>query len=125
MQNEQLFISHYHDPSDGYLYLEENDYLSDGQLSASSVIYTPKTFEKKRAKIDHLVRLNTPDSIIISLTEHFLQAIDKLREASSSVTTSAEVIRYIQDIVVFLRLSRAVGGGISAKANNDFARFAE
>lgn len=51
--------------------------------------------------------------------------MDKLREASESVTTSAEVVRYIQDIVVFLRLSRAVGGGISAKANFQLARFAE
>ncbi|KAJ5677762.1 uncharacterized protein N7477_003395 [Penicillium maclennaniae] len=90
--NEQLLISHYHDPSGGYLYLEENEYFSDSQLSACSVIHTPKTFEKNRAKIDHL-------------------AINKLREASSSVTTSAEVVRYIQDIVVFLRLSRAVAGG--------------
>ncbi|KAJ6119939.1 hypothetical protein N7523_004219 [Penicillium sp. IBT 18751x] len=104
--NEQLLISHFHDPSDGYLYLEENEYFSDSQLSASSVIHTPKTFEKKMAKIDHL-------------------AINKLREASSSVTTSAEVVRYIQDIVVFLRLSRAVAGGVSAKAKNDFARFSK
>jgi hypothetical protein len=51
--------------------------------------------------------------------------MDKLREASEAVTTSAEVVRYIQDIVVFLRLSRAVGGGISAKANFQLARFAK
>lgn len=51
--------------------------------------------------------------------------MEKLREASKSVTTSAEVARYIQDIVVFLRLSRAVGGGISAKANFQLARFAK
>ncbi|OQD74875.1 hypothetical protein PENDEC_c009G05782 [Penicillium decumbens] len=103
---EHLLISHYHDPVDGYVYLEENDWLSDGQLSASSVIHTPKSFGKKSPKVDHLT-------------------IDKLREASESVTTSAEVVRYIQDIVVFLRLSRAVAGGVSAKASNDFARFAQ
>lgn len=51
--------------------------------------------------------------------------MDKLREASEAVTTSAEVVRYMQDIVVFLRLSRAVGGGISAKANFQLARFAK
>lgn len=51
--------------------------------------------------------------------------MEKLREASESVTTSAEVVRYIQDIVVFLRLSRAVGGGIPAKANFQLARFAK
>lgn len=44
---------------------------------------------------------------------------------SESVTTSAEVARYIQDIVVFLRLSRAVAGGVSAKASSKFSRFAQ
>lgn len=51
--------------------------------------------------------------------------MDNLREASESVTTGADVVRYMQDIVVFLRLSRAVAGGVSAKANNDFIRFAQ
>lgn len=64
MQSEHLWISHYHDPTDGYVYLEENDWLSDGQLSTSSVIHTPKTFEKKRAKIDPLVRILTPTPIL-------------------------------------------------------------
>lgn len=67
MQNEQLIISHYHDPTDGYVYLEENDWLSDGQLSASSVIHTPKTFEKKRAKLNHLVRFHTLNSSLSHL----------------------------------------------------------
>jgi hypothetical protein len=54
-----------------------------------------------------------------------LQMMDQLREASASVSTSAEVVRYIQDIVVFLRLSRAVAGGVSANANIQFSRFAQ
>ncbi|KAJ5587526.1 uncharacterized protein N7459_003291 [Penicillium hispanicum] len=104
--NGHLFISQFHYPEDGYVYLEEDDWLSDGQLSASSVIRTPKHPQEKTAKID-------------------LMIIDKLREASELVTKNAEVVRYIQDIVVFLRLSRAVAGGISAKANNHFTRFAQ
>lgn len=51
--------------------------------------------------------------------------MDQFREASESVSTSAEVVRYIQDIVVFLRLSRAVAGGVSASANIQFSRFAQ
>lgn len=50
--------------------------------------------------------------------------IDTLRVSSETVTTSAEVVRYIQDIVIFLRLSRAVAGGVSAKANFQFAQLA-
>lgn len=55
----------------------------------------------------------------------FTQAVDQLREASETVTTNAEVVRYMQDIVIFLRLSRAVAGGVTAKANDQFIRFAQ
>lgn len=53
------------------------------------------------------------------------QATQKLRDYSELVTTNGEVIRYIQDIVVFLRLSRAVSGGVSAKAKSQFHRLAK
>ena len=42
VQNDHLFISHFHDPNDGFTYLEEgNDWLSDGQ-SASSIVHKKK-----------------------------------------------------------------------------------
>ncbi|CDM31033.1 hypothetical protein DTO013E5_327 [Penicillium roqueforti] len=104
--NDNLFISHFHSPDVGYTYLEENDWLSDGQMSASSVIHNSKGKQTKSATVSPLV-------------------VGQLRETSASVSTSAEVVRYIQDIVVFLRLSRAVAGGVSANANIHFSRFAQ
>ncbi|KAK4863041.1 hypothetical protein LT330_010623 [Penicillium expansum] len=104
--NDNLFISHFHSPGDGYTYLEENDWLSDGEISASSVIHKSKGKQTKNATISPLV-------------------MAQLRETSASVSTNAEVVRYIQDIVVFLRLSRAVAGGVSANANIQFSRFAQ
>ncbi|KAJ5697426.1 hypothetical protein N7488_011110 [Penicillium malachiteum] len=101
---DQLFISHFHEPNDGYVYLEENEWLTDGQLSTTSVIHTPK-HSQKTAKISQII-------------------VERFREDSSSVTTNAEVVRYIQDIVVFLRLSRSVAGGVSARANQQFGQFA-
>ncbi|KAJ5966152.1 hypothetical protein N7481_012866 [Penicillium waksmanii] len=103
---EHLLVSHFHAPEDGFVFLEESEWFSDGQLSASSVVHNTKLAKRKCAKID-------------------TTQIECLRDASESITTSAEVVRYIQDIVVFLRLSRAVAGGVSAKANNQFARFAQ
>ena len=42
MQNDHLFISHFHGLDDGYTYLEEEDgWLSDGQLSGSSIVRKP------------------------------------------------------------------------------------
>ncbi|KAJ5101958.1 hypothetical protein NUU61_004180 [Penicillium alfredii] len=105
--SDNLLISHFHDAEDGYIYLEENDWLADEQLSASSVIRRPeKPLRNKGPKIDRTV-------------------MEKLQEASVSVSISAEVVRYIQDIVVFLRLSRAVAGGVSARASIQFSRFAQ
>ncbi|KAJ5977959.1 hypothetical protein N7501_001301 [Penicillium viridicatum] len=104
--NDNLFISHFHSPEDGYTYLEENDWLSDGQISASSVIHKSKGKQPKSTTVNQLV-------------------MEQLRETSVSVSMSAEVVRYIQDIVVFLRLSRAVAGGVSANANIQFSRFAQ
>ncbi|KAJ5558805.1 hypothetical protein N7535_009314 [Penicillium sp. DV-2018c] len=103
---DNLFISHFHNPESGYTYLEENDWLSDGQLSASSVIRRSKQKQTNQAMVSQ-------------------KAIISLREKSASVSTSAEVVRYIQDIVVFLRLSRAVARGVSAKANIHFSRLTQ
>ncbi|CAG7928850.1 unnamed protein product [Penicillium olsonii] len=103
---DNLFISHFHSPGDGYAHLEEDDYLSDGQISTSSVIHKSENHTKRSATLRQ-------------------KDMAQLRDSSASVTTSAEIARYIQDIVVFLRLSRAVSGGVSAKANIEFSRFAE
>jgi hypothetical protein len=40
-----------HSPEAGYTYLEENDWLSDGQLSASSIIHTSKGKGTKSATV--------------------------------------------------------------------------
>lgn len=48
-QVDNLFISHFHNPEDGYKYVEEDDWLSDGQLSSSSVIHKVK--ERKRLNV--------------------------------------------------------------------------
>lgn len=52
MQNDHLFISHYHDPQKGYTYLEDgSDWLSDGQMSTSSVIRKPPANQAMKYKI--------------------------------------------------------------------------
>ncbi|PYH54134.1 uncharacterized protein BO96DRAFT_343578 [Aspergillus niger CBS 101883] len=102
--NDYLFISHFHDTEDGYVYLEENnDWLSDGQLSASSVIHKPEAQMKK----GHPYLLG------------------QLQQLSTTVSMGADIARYQQDIVVFLRLSRAVAGGISTRSNLYFKSFSK
>ncbi|RMJ22318.1 hypothetical protein PHISP_06815 [Aspergillus sp. HF37] len=105
--NDHLFISHFHGPDDGYTYLEEGGgWLSDEKLSASSVLKKPDIqMEKKYPKVNS-------------------EALESFRQASKSVGVGADVARYIQDIVVFLRLSRGVAGTISSTANKHFQQFA-
>lgn len=43
-----------------------------------------------------------------------------LAELSKKVTVTAEIKAYLQNIVTFLRLHRAVGGGISPRATQHF-----
>jgi hexokinase len=124
LQVDNLFISHFHAPEAGYRYLEEDDWLSDGQISASSVIHKSKETKIQRATVSPKVSFHAIlDTIYLSHVA--LQDMEQLRETSTTISTSAEVARYIQDIVVFLRLSRAVSGGVSAKANIEFSRFAQ
>ncbi|GLA12239.1 hypothetical protein AnigIFM62618_007376 [Aspergillus niger] len=106
--NDYLFISHFHDTEDGYVYLEENnDWLSDGQLSASSVIHKPEAQMKKGHPY--------VDSTLLG----------QLQQLSTTVSMGADIARYQQDIVVFLRLSRAVAGGISTRSNLYFKSFSK
>ncbi|PWY65574.1 hypothetical protein BO70DRAFT_185534 [Aspergillus heteromorphus CBS 117.55] len=106
--NDYIFISHFHDTEDGFAYLEENaDWLSDGQMSASSVIRKLETpIKKSHPGIDR-------------------QTLDHLQQLSNAVTVGADIARYQQDITVFLRLSRAVSGGISTRSNLHFKAFSK
>jgi hypothetical protein len=49
----------------------------------------------------------------------------QLRSLSHAVSVSAEVTRYLHNIVVFLRLNRAVAGGISVRATKHFILVAK
>jgi hypothetical protein len=52
------------------------------------------------------------------------QDIDQLAQLSDLATVSVEVKQYQQNIVSFLRLHRAVAGGISAVATNHLDKLA-
>ena len=85
--NDQMFISHFHDPEDGFPNLEEK--YDDGN-SISSVV---------KKDIEHLSQL------------------------SDHATVTVELKQYQQNIISFLRLHRAVAGGISAAATQHFDKL--
>jgi len=108
--NEHLLLSHFHDPQDGYLNVElDDEWISDDQGSVTSVIRKTEGQPSREHRRKHVIS----EDVIMGL-----------RQASKSVTVRAEMARYLQNIVVFLRLSRAVAGGISAKATKHFLHLA-
>ncbi|MCJ1363571.1 hypothetical protein MMC16_002678 [Acarospora aff. strigata] len=104
--NDFIFLSHYHDPEDGFPNLEESsEWLDDDRASTSSVVHKSRL---EKSGICHDVRVFSQAdlSILISRTQ--------------AVSITAEVKRYLHNIVVFLRLHRAVAGGVSAQATKHF-----
>ncbi|KAI9375241.1 hypothetical protein BJX61DRAFT_182140 [Aspergillus egyptiacus] len=105
--NDNLIISHLHDPEDGYVYLEEDEeWHSAEEGSLSSVVHKSLPEEKRHPSVHH-------------------DLLGRIQAASKRVKVTAELVRYQQDIVVFLRLSRAVAGGISARSNIHFTNLAK
>ncbi|KAL6703554.1 hypothetical protein ACN47E_009579 [Coniothyrium glycines] len=105
--NDQFFISHRHRDEHGFPNLEElqNEDIHKDDDSASSVIRTPPFVLAKQKQ----------DAVLLS-SEDLAQLSSHIAE----VKISSEVRAYLHNIVVFLRLHRAVGGGISALATRHF-----
>jgi hypothetical protein len=119
---DRIFISHYHHPEDGFPNLEEIDEVqSDGQSSSSSILR--KSLSPNFGGRGDSRRFETEVSILTCLDGISLKAkqeIERLRNLSQSTMVSAEVRRYLQDIVVFLRLERGVAGGVTPNATSQF-----
>ncbi|KAI9750707.1 MAG: hypothetical protein M4579_006355 [Chaenotheca gracillima] len=103
--NDYIFISHYHDASDGFGNVEDSAQSTDEDSdSTSSIIkasYTKKTF------------LETAP--LFSLKD-----IESLRNKAQEAVIAVEIRRYIHSVIVFLRMHRAVDDGVSAQATLHF-----
>lgn len=82
------------------------DPVSEDDASTSSVVRSsPYAFEKRKRSPP----MFSPDEI------------NELSKQTSQVKTGSEVRAYLHNIVVFMRLHRAVSGGISAMATRHFS----
>ena len=114
-----MFISHYHHPEDGFPNLEEGTaWIMDDQASESSVVRRSVAGASSiQPVLLHNVR-HRPRSLVpsSSCTKEIKTLADLSREAGISI----EVKRYLHNILTFLRLHRAVGGGVSPRATQHF-----
>ncbi|KAL2075640.1 hypothetical protein VTL71DRAFT_583 [Oculimacula yallundae] len=104
--NDYMFISHFHDPEDGFPNLEE---MYDDGNSISSVV--------KKNPIPDIEGSLLPRIAAIE--------IEHLSALADDAVVSIEIKRYQQDIVSFLRVHRAVAGGISAAASKHLDKLAK
>lgn len=100
--NDFFSIAHWHNPDDGYVNLDEsegrNSDPDDETASTESVV--------KKASDD-----STPSTALISDIE-----ISQLAKLSQEVRIDVDILRYQMNIVSFLRMHRAVDGGITPAA---------
>ncbi|EFQ28042.1 hypothetical protein CGRA01v4_03264 [Colletotrichum graminicola] len=101
--NDYFFIAHWHDPDDGFANLDEAYDATDGAETAST-----ESVVKKSINGDVLAVSDDP-----VFSEGDIAALAKL---SREVHIDVDVLRYQMDMVTYLRMHRAVAGGIEPVA---------
>ncbi|KKP03580.1 hypothetical protein THAR02_04323 [Trichoderma harzianum] len=99
--NDFFSVAHWHNPEDGYVNLDEAESRNkddDETASTESVV--------KKASND-----TTPSTALISDIE-----ISQLAKLSQEVQIDVDILRYQMNIISFLRMHRAVAGGITPAA---------
>lgn len=127
LQNDQFFMSHKHYFEDGLPNLEEQQenaqILGDDQ-STSSVNRTPPFVSTKSAAQAALFSAEVGVFPYCGCFHSRWQDLTTFSSRMAEVKISSEVRAYLHNIVVFMRLHRAVAGGISALATRHFNTLA-
>ncbi|KIW38855.1 uncharacterized protein PV06_08685 [Exophiala oligosperma] len=104
--NDRIFISHHHDPEDGFPNLQEIDEVDyqEDKLSAYSDTKSMSLSPQKRRASRQIGS----------------KLIEQLRAEGQAAIITPEIRRYLQDFVAFLRIERGVDGGVTAYATTLF-----
>ncbi|MDI1489396.1 MAG: hypothetical protein OHK93_008674 [Ramalina farinacea] len=111
MQNDLIFISHYHEPKDGYVKLENESRQLDGDRASASSVLDRSATSPKGQKVQSA-----------AFSE---QELSVFKKAVSQVVISAEMKSYLFNVTVFLRMHRAVGSGITPVATRHLETLAK
>ncbi|KIW21569.1 hypothetical protein PV08_02149 [Exophiala spinifera] len=104
--NDRIFISHHHDPEDGFPNLQEIDGADDDQDN-------PSTYSDSRS-----LRLRRGQHL--ASRQIGPRLIEQLRAEGEAAIITPEIRRYLQDLVAFLRIERGVDGGVTPYATTLF-----
>lgn len=115
--NDFFAIAHWHDPEDGFVNLEEMDGGDDVETASNGSVIKRGTQVAEPlvdALISEAVRYQHGCGNVCSANG--LQEISLLGKLSQQIMVDVDILRYQMNIVAFLRLHRAVAGGISPAA---------
>ncbi|KAI5850894.1 hypothetical protein BZA05DRAFT_399118 [Tricharina praecox] len=123
---EQFFISHHHSPPDSGD--GDDDDASYTETDTDSISYNRQLHTRPPTASD----TSSLASVVIRKYPSFqpppqpetppipAEIITETRALAADVCVSTEIRRYLLDIIVFLRMHRAVRGGVTAQATVDF-----
>ncbi|EXF81854.1 hypothetical protein CFIO01_06761 [Colletotrichum fioriniae PJ7] len=97
--NDYFFIAHWHDPDDGFANLDEAYDKADDAETASTESVVKKSIHEETIVVSEDPLLSEGD-------------IASLAKLSREVQVNVDVLRYQMNIVTYLRMHRAVAGGI-------------
>lgn len=121
--NDFFYIAHWHDPLDGFAHVEDGE--EDGEGDAASVASAESVVKRRPAggtpRVGFMVGAKGPGG----RGEHgqgiFSEGdIAALAIASGQAHVDVEVLRYQMNVISFLRMHRAVGGGVGPVATKHF-----
>ena len=127
-QNDRIFMSHFHSVEDGFPNLEELDETASSAESDPAYSY-PRSLSGRRQemiasrRIDAEVRSRL--LFDVSGSDRHVQLLEHFRAQGQATTITPEIRRYLQDVVVFLRMERGVDGGVSPYATTLFVALAK
>lgn len=120
--NDRISISHCHNLDDGFANLEELDpHFNNHNVSKNgrsepngdkASIYSYNSSQDSTHNYRHSSR-QIPQTVV-----------DKLRDLGKSASITPEIRRYLQDVVVFLRMAHGVDGGVTPSATIQFVNLA-
>lgn len=134
--NDFFYLAHWHDPLDGFAYLEEREgALAEdedeegirGSDSDASVVRRPSRSSRTSTTHGELSPLSQSGRFPRDLKEDDENGplitesdITTLSLASREVSVDVEILRYQMNLVSFLRMHHAVAGGIAPLATKHF-----
>ncbi|KAL2429643.1 hypothetical protein ABEF95_008579 [Exophiala dermatitidis] len=115
LENDRVFMSHFHEAEDGFPNLEEMETTATTRPSQDNDNNSQSSPDSRSPSVQ---LVSNPRRIGAEL-------IEQLRAQGRAATVTPEIRRYLQDIVVFLRMARGVDGGVTPYATTLFLALAK